>query len=363
MEDKQLASQEQSNQAITPAYYEDEISLVDLWLVLAKRKKLILATIIAFSVLGVGAALLLPKNYAYRTTIEIGTRLEGERTVLIEGVESVLAKVNETYIPLAQHQYREKNNDDDELHEIKASIPRKSHIIVLASKGKEAKAEVYKALHLAVVEGLKQNHARILDVVRNNLALEKNKAERDLEEKAQQVKVIGAELKRVDISAGLASKQIKESESLIKNAKQNRTKAIREARDEARAMTLLMLDNEVQQNHTRLARLEERLHVDLADKRDKLEKSLADNKRSQLNVKDNITRIKLQIANTFLQETRAVVPAMQSIKPGGLSKKALVMLSIVLGGMVAVFAAFFMEFLGKVRETTIKSPDQKEKIS
>ena len=336
---KQLISQEQSNQAITPAYYEDEISLVDLWLVLAKRKKLILATIIVFSVLGVGAALLLPKNYAYRTTIEIGTRLEGERTILIESVESVLAKVKETYIPLAQHQYREKNNDDDDLYDIKASVPRKSHIIVLASKGKEAKAEVYKALHLAVVEGLKQNHARILDVVRNNLALEKNKVERDLEEKAQQAKVIGAELKRVDISAGLASKQIKESESLIKNAKQNRTKAIREARDEARAMTLLMLDNEVQQNRIRLA----------------------DNKRSQLNVKDNIARIKLQIAN--LQETRAVVPAMQSIKPSGLSKKALVMLSIVLGGVVAVFAAFFMEFLGKVRETTIKSINKKEKIS
>ncbi len=356
-----MVPQEQSNKEIAPAYYEDEISLVDLWLVLAKRKKLILATIMVFSVLGVGAALLLPKKYAYTTTIEIGTRLEGERTVPIEGIESVLVKVKETYIPLVQHQHREKSSDDNKLYDIKASIPRKSQIVVLASKGQETSAKTYKALHIAVVEGLKQNHARILDVIRNNLALEKNKAERALEEEIQAAKITAVELKGVDISAGLAREQIKETGSLIKNAKQNRTKAVREARDEARAMTLLMLDNEVQQNRTRLARLEERLHVNLADKRDKLDKQLADSKRSQLNIKGNIVRIKLQIAN--LQETRAVVPAMQSIRPTGISKKALVALSIVLGGVVAVFAAFFMEFLGKVREITSKSANKEEKIS
>ena len=356
-----MVPQEQSNKEIAPAYYEDEINLVDLWLVLAKRKKLILATIIAFSILGVAAALLLPKNYAYRTTIEIGTRLEGERTVLIEGVESVLAKVKETYIPLAQHLYRENNSDDDKLYDIKASIPRKSQIIVLASKGKEAMAKTYKTIHIAVVGGLKLNHARILDVIRNNLTLEKNKAERDLEAKVQWEKISAAELKRVDISAGLARKQIKETGSLIKSAKQNRTKAVREARDEARAMTLLMLDNEVQQNRTRMARLEERLYVNLAGKRDNLEKQLDDSKRSQLNIRDNIARIKLQITN--LQETRAVEPAMQSIRPIGMGRRALVVLVAVLGMFIAIFGAFFLEFLNKVRKTSINNANREEKIS
>ena len=39
-----------------PAYYEDEISLIDLWLVILKRKKIILKVFVLFTVLAVLAA-------------------------------------------------------------------------------------------------------------------------------------------------------------------------------------------------------------------------------------------------------------------------------------------------------------------
>lgn len=329
-------------------YSEDEISLVDLWLILAKHKKCLIGALIVAAVLGIATALMLPKSYTYTTTVEVGTRLDEQNALPIEPVDSVLAKLKESYIPYAQHGYEQSNPDDEKVYEIRASIPKKSQIILLTSKGTESEAGIYRSLHEQAVESLQKDHGRIMDVIRGEFISNKNRQERALEANEEQRKILQAELKRIDVSADLMKKQIRDSEGLIAAAKQNRSKAIREAKDEARAMTLLMLDNEVQQNRTRLAGLEERLHVGLIDKQDKLKKALADNRRAYLNVKDNISRLELQIAN--LQETRAVYPATRSIEPAGVKKEAVVLLTLIAGLMVGVIGAFFIEFLEKVRK-------------
>ncbi len=82
---------------LLPAYYqEDEISLVDLWLVLAKRKRLIAAVAGTIAVAGLLYALLMPRAYTYTTSIEIAR--DGDK--LLESPQTVLAKLQESYIPL-----------------------------------------------------------------------------------------------------------------------------------------------------------------------------------------------------------------------------------------------------------------------
>ena len=58
-------------------YKEDEISLVDLWLVLVKRKRLVWGIFVLSILLGLAAAFMLTKKYAYTTAIEIGTTAVG----------------------------------------------------------------------------------------------------------------------------------------------------------------------------------------------------------------------------------------------------------------------------------------------
>jgi hypothetical protein len=333
-------------------YSDDEISLVDLWLILAKHKKCLIGALVATAILGGAVALLLPKTFSFTTTIEVGTRMDDRKNVPIESVESVLAKLKNSYIPYALREYAQSKPEGEKLYKVTASIPGKSQTVLLTSKGRENEAGTYKTLHEEVANSLKQDHGRIMDVIRGELVLDKNRQQRALEANEEQNRILQAELKRIDVTAKLMRKQIKEAEGLIVAANQNRRSAIREAKDEARAMTLLMLDNEVQQNRNRLAGLEERLHVSLIDKRDKLKKALADNRRAYLNIKDNVSRLELKITN--LQETRAVYPATQSIDPTGIGKKAVVLMALIAGLLVGVFGAFFLEFLEKVREADSK---------
>ena len=53
----------------------DEISLVDLGLVLWRRRRAVLTTVAAVAALGVLFALLFPRQYAYTTTIELGSHV------------------------------------------------------------------------------------------------------------------------------------------------------------------------------------------------------------------------------------------------------------------------------------------------
>ena len=163
-------------------------------------------------------------------------------------------------------------------------------------------------------------------------------------------------------------------------------------------MTMLMVDNELQQNLTRLAALEERLFIKQQDAREQLEDEIAanqrqyaiqqktlskidqeqsklirDNKRAQTlqaplvteqeeqlrkllaDHKRNVTRQKqviqqLETRLANLQTTHALSPPLQSLKPTGPGKKIILVLSLFLGLFLGIFAAFFSEFLAKVRQ-------------
>ncbi|HCZ48138.1 MAG TPA: hypothetical protein DCZ11_03925, partial [Gammaproteobacteria bacterium] len=101
---------------------------------------------------------------------------------------------------------------------------------------------------------------------------------------------------------------------LIEDATANRSRAVAEARDEARAMTLLMLDNEVRENRKRLADLQQQLQIGLADERDTLQSALQENQRNQVLQQAEVQRLDQQLKN--LKQTRAVVLGMKSLHLG-----------------------------------------------
>jgi len=163
-------------------------------------------------------------------------------------------------------------------------------------------------------------------------------------------------------------------------------------------MAMLMLDNETQQNRLRLANLEERLFIDQKNERETLENKLEDNRREQevqrkvlektqgelvkLSVENKrdqeakspeIAVLKEKIAKLEadnrraveaqketvrdlgtkiknLRETRALLPPVASVESIGPGKFFIVVLSIVLGGLLGIFAAFLAEFINKARE-------------
>ncbi|MBN4079013.1 hypothetical protein JYT26_00065 [Beggiatoa alba] len=96
-----------------------------------------------------------------------------------------------------------------------------------------------------------------------------------------QATLIKSRYQRVNETDSLLKKQIIELEIQINNTRQHRQPALDNLQTEASAMTMLMVDNEIQQNRLRLANLEERLYIHQQNLRQELEDRLAANQREQ----------------------------------------------------------------------------------
>ena len=445
------------------AYYqEDEINLLDIFLVLVKRKTVVMFVAAVCIVAGVVFAINSKKSYTYSTTIEIGAtsnliidsetgELSNEPLELIDQPETVLAKVKESYIPIVQREYLESHPDLN-VFKIDARIPKGSELIILESKGPEENKQAHLEIQQKILDRLILGHKKRTDVTRsqyqvqvaksqlkleeildpttidverkaleNELIREKLKLEElkdprilavprkglereisltelSLQELNDQKKLIQQQVIRLTEVERLLQKQAKNLNDQINTVIQRRQDALKEVRDEAKAMTMLLIDNEIQQNRDRLADIEERLYVTLKNERGELFKSLADNQRSQeiqgkqvLDIEGKLEKLlldnsrdqarqapfvtelesqlkklesdhgrsissqrhridELKLLLTNLRETHAVTPPMQSLKSKGTSRLLIITISIILGLIFGIIAAFFVEFMEKARE-------------
>ena len=261
-------------QEIKPVYVreasystEDEISLIDLAMVLVKRKKLISLIFTGFIVLGIAAALLIPKKYTYSTSIEIGSQIINEAIKPFESPETLLAKIQHVFIPHELNEQRQTNPEDVKKYKITASIPKNSVIIVLEVKGNEDEADLLTGILQNISQQAIFDHSRIYNSVRKNIASRLNQTTTELE--------------------------------MLKKTEGNKTEVA------------------TQQNLIEL--------------------------------------YSSQLAN--LRETRDILPAMKSLEPTGTSRKLIVIITAFAGVFLAVFSAFFAEFVAKVREASRQNKD------
>lgn len=322
---------------------EDEISLVDIWLTFRKHRKLFLKVAIGVTLLGLLAALILPKSYDLRTSIEIGTAIRGDNPTPIEAPETVKAKLENSLIPMVIHQLN-KDTEDPIEYKISTGIPKKSALVVLTSKTTADEETDYKKLHNMTIAALTRDHARIINVLKKNLqtelalarilldelmdpatlaalikeqekALEEAKADlnalsnpdifgvqtKTAENKIQneknklaslkdQASILNEKLKKIDTNQQLIKGQIQEIEAQIKDSMNLQKDAARDVKTETQAMAQLMIDSEIQQNRKWLAQLKERLHITLENDKAAIQKSLEDNRRAQELQKEHITQ-------------------------------------------------------------------------
>ena len=337
--------------AAQPLPYDpyDEISLVDVARVVWRHRRAALATLLVVIVAAVAVALLTPKKYRYSTTIELGSRIEDGRSVPIEAPETALAKLEESYVPQERHRYLEAHPGVDETFAIEARAPKGSQLVVLESTARAEDGPAYRQIQERAVQALVADHARVFEDQRREVALEKKGGERDLQTLVDQESVLKARIERLKGMAQLLEQQIADTRGLIEDATANRSRAVAEARDEARAMTLLMLDNEVRESREHLAELQKQLQIGLADERDTLQSALQENQRDQVLQQAEVQRLDQQLQN--LKQTRAVVLGMKSLKPVGISRSLIVVLGVLLGGLLALLVPLVLEFTDRVQRT------------
>ncbi len=324
---------------------ENELSLVELIQILIARKRIIITIFLFFTLFGMAYALLIPKQYRYTTTIEIGTILEDGKTLLIDRPGTLLAKINEAYIPHALEQLTEEKPDN---YKITARIPRDSEVIVLESKAPESQGNTLVQLHKQVVDYVKQNHQGVFEIIKKERSVELDKSRNKLSALQEQHKVLTADLKRLDRTSELLGEHVSALKALVNEAIEYRKAARTQTGDETRAMTLLMIDNEIQQNSERLAALEERLYIELPREKDTLSSAISDNLREQHEQAAEIAKTEATVNN--MRETRMLIAPMRSARPVGTGKTVTVLIFAVVGFFVGVFAAFGASLVSKARE-------------
>lgn len=331
----------------THAYVEDEISLIDLWMVLVRRKRALLVVFSFVFLVAILLAAIKKDKYQFSISLEIGSVMEDGKPALIDQPETVLAKIQEGYIPAVLSDYA-NNNPDADLFEITARVPKGSDLVVVEAKEKESNAELIKSLEGAVVDLIKMDHSRIIELVKSDFQADLEKKKRALESVQEQQKMLLSDLERNKVLSTLLERQVADVKSLMDDAISSRKKARGSVGDATSAMTLLMIDNEIDQNRKRLAGLEERLQVNLPKERENLQKSLSDNAREQSNIQTAFEQVSLRLKN--VRDTRALIQPTQSLKPVGKTKPLILLLGMIFGLIMGIFAAFFAEFLSKARE-------------
>jgi len=337
-------------------YAEDEISLVDLWLVLVRRRFIFAAAVLACVLAGLVFAFFEPPTYTFTTLIQIGRVAElrglGETVASVipnetlESMETVVEKLNTGYIPKVLAAYVDEA-DDRTAPKIEASSPKQSQLVLIKSKARENESELHVNLHKNVLETLLADHANLIGNFRKSVELRLTRATRKYESLSDEVRVLTNRLKLLDATKALLQKQIGQIQGLLSSTASGLERALSEVGDEAMALTILMVGNEIQQNRTRLAALEERLLIGLPQERGTLEKQLADVKRDITTQQQQIFTIELRLRS--IQETRVLVGPARSLEPVGPGRAVILALAGVLGLILGVLAAFFAEFLTKVR--------------
>lgn len=434
-------------------YADDEIDLVDLWLVLVRHKTVI--AIIACLTLLAGSlfALSMPTQYTYSTSIQIGAMVEVEngRThfAFIEEPETVLAKISESYIPYVLNRYSIDNPDSIVRPVIKARTPKKSNLIVLEVKGEQKYQAIYLSVLKSVAEMVVEDHQpsmrmmdseyttslnrqkiklaelqapstlqtqlkslevqrtaaqlkmeelnddKLIAVSMQALQTEKQKHQNKLKILDDERRQLKAERQRLDDMDKLLNRQIKDLNAGIQQATSNRQASLKEVGNEASAMTLLLVDSQLQANRNKLASLEERLYIHQQTAREKLKNDLNANKlnreyeqkllantegrldkitidlkrdRQQQqaiidDLNEKITKLKqdsdrgierqalavtrAEAKLNSLKQTQPVFDPIQSLEPTGPGKKLIIIASLMLGLFLGVFIAFGLEFLSK----------------
>lgn len=433
--------------------HPDEIDLVDVGLSLYRRRWLMATVAAAVIAIGVLAVVLRAPSYAYSTTIEIGTQVTEGNVRPIEPAEAVVVKLEDSYIPEVRRRLRESNGRGSSPSlAIEVRNPSNSELIVLESEGTSAHEDSYLEAHRRVVGLVIEDHQRISEVVRSELERELEQAKLELEEledpatlaskvepvvvqlteaqleleslkdpkvyrvprKALENEIAEQrdELGRLQDRAGVLKQrrgQLKERRTLveaeiadirdyIERSRQQRLKAADEAGEGSRAMTLLLIDAEIQRNSQRLGELRTELQVDIPNELAELQAAIAENQRLQALQKEKIAaaeselekliaqqerdqrrqqprvaelegrlqKIKndhqraiaaqrtavdeLQVRLENLRRTRAVRPPRRSLTPAEMGALPLLAVTIVLGLFLAVVSAFVANFLDAVRE-------------
>ena len=382
------------------AVQNDEIELIDLLRVLFKRKIMISAITLLITVLSIAVCFILPQKFDVTTMLQIGqiVSVGGSQGVpaVIEAPSSLKLKIEDVYLPLAKKKMA-LLADDKVISgaTLVVKVPKGSNLLVLHSKATVAGRGQVDQLHNLVIAQIVADHkGKIQGVTLQNeavlaqgnlqletltnpllLSLIKQRAQTAIDTAQNELLtlnearfVLQQRYQNLEKRKKLLASQVAQLKESLRGALANRMTAAQGLSSESAALTLLMLDDQIEKDRTRLVAMQDRLLFQLEESAKKLEGQLADNlrkitlkKNKVAELQDNMTQqllnathaqkvqeqkiVKLTGEIAQSQNTEPLAVGLFSASPVSPKKPLIVALGFMLGLMGSVMLAFLLEYL------------------
>ncbi len=297
--------------------YDDEISLIDLWLVMVRHRRLIMIIAGVITALAVVYALIRSPKYNYTTAIEIGTQVQNDAIEPVESAATVMGKLMESYIPAALHAYYSTHPDDTFKYKFKARVPKDSQLVLLESSAPESRGATVINLEEEIVQALVKDNERLTKTISNGLELQQKTAQEQLAQLKNEAANLRSDMAAIGKNEDSLRRQFDNGGSRANHAR---------GRVDSSLLSLLMIEGEMEQQ-----------------RQSSLRAQLADNARDQQTQRQTLNDVAFRLQN--LLSTRAVVAPQRSIEAANLAPALVVLLGLIAGAMVGVFSAFLWEFL------------------
>ena len=372
----------------------DEIELMDYLLVIWKRKWLIILPTL-FCVIAAGViSFLLPKKWEVDAIIQ-PSRLfvqnqQGEfQEVVVTNPNQIAGQINEdSYDRLIA---AELNVDLIKFPQLKAQTLRNTNLVRVSIR--EEDVQMGKSVLLSLFKHLKIELDKKVDVEMKGIDTKITENENLIKLKELNIKDALNEIKLEEIEKNKIRQEILSAENKLKISEEReknileemksvkqrideieaqQKEALAQKKEESEAISLLLYSNEVQNNFRYFNILDEKLsnekiireNLDLSIKERKESIKISDTQIDKLKI--GIDKIKNEMDNTkndisLLRERKGQIDYAQLIKeptpslyPVSPRKKLNVVIAGILGLMIFTILAFFIEYIEKHKEESVK---------
>lgn len=325
---------------------DDEISLIELWMILVKRWKVVAVVFSLFLVIGVVAAFSSPLKYQFSTTVNIGSFEDGNGVrTLLEPLKTVQEKLKSDYIRNVVDEFRTAND----MPALSIDAKALGEGVVLTSEGNVQDNAAIKKMHLSIADRVVGDHKLLAN---NRMKLVEQRVRQESEQlrlATEFKKALESRQNELLSSSGQLQAELNAARMHIAEVANGHESGFSGRAQENYMFKALMVSQELERLEARLLVLESRLYVAIPQELVKLKKVLMDNHADVVQIQLSLGAIKMQMATQV--PTESVSLAVRATKPSGIGRGAMVVLSILMGLFVSVLGVFICEFISKANTT------------
>jgi len=322
-------------------YAKNDVTLMDIWLVIRSYRRFVFISIILITVLGVIIAFSLPNQYQFTTAIEIGNQVVNDEIIPIEASETVVDKLRTGYIPVVVSQFVPENPSGPDEYIIEVIGSDNSQVVQVVSEAPINEKELITDLHNQIVSELIKDHNRTIDSMRANAKILLAEANQKLGEVVSEEQALKMQLDSIDETLQSLENYTNELNDRILSAEKEITKLRLSDSD---ATKILMLTTQIGEWQSNLVGIENQAKVNIYVVRAEAEKSVNNANKGKQTAQNEIEYRETVIKN--IQDTRVLGKnAVVSLKPVSPDKLLIIFGSLIFSLMFAVFGSLILDFL------------------